>query len=127
MSKIKLEDTTHEIIFKMSEGNPGAVRVLCEILQNPQIDPDGFMGPTGVILSLDILELYGSNIWILYKDVCGESVVKFIAVTRAYQLGFATEKAIHQALNDPEILDVDSLCAQVEERLPNFNKEERKA
>ena len=121
MLKIKLSDTTKDVLVKMSEGNPGALSVLIRILNNPQIDPDSFMGPMGAILSLDTLELYGSNIWILYKDVCGESISKMLAVIRAQQLGFVSEAAIHQALGSLEILGITSLCSQVTERLPRFS------
>ena len=76
-TKLDLKDSMQEMLFKMSEGNPGALTVLLVILEKgEQIDPDGAMRGIGPILSLDSLGCYGSKIWMLYKDVCGQNLVK---------------------------------------------------
>jgi hypothetical protein len=123
MAKIKLTDNLADIFFKLSEGNPGALNVLVTIVKDEDIDPDDFLGPLGTLLSFDTHQIYGSNIWILYKDICGESIVKTVAVLRACQLGFIAEEVIHQAINIHSaigILDPDNLYQQVKKRLPRF-------
>lgn len=124
MARIGLQDNIKEILLKMSDGNLGALTVMIDIYKNPQIDPDGFMGGLGTILMFDSLGLYGPEIWMLYKDVCRESISKTISILRGWQLGFISKAAIHQSLANPSILDVDSIYSQVKKRLPKFNSQE---
>ena len=123
--RIQLDDNLFSMASKMSGGNPGAMRVIMEIIAHgSEIDPDcGALGPIAPVLDLDTLEIYEFRIWMLYKDVCGEDLRVMIAVLRAYQLGFTTERAIKSAVdNYGEGLDIPALVAQVEDRLPNFQK-----
>ena len=119
-----------DCVVAMSEGNPGAVTVLCEsIKKSPKIDPDAAF-PIMVMLSLDTLGLYGSQIWILYKDICGSSMVNLCAILRADQLGHLagiSDTIICQAVdaiecNDREHvkIDIDKVLWEVQERLPKF-------
>ena len=120
--KIKLTDSTQDILFKMSEGNPGALTVLLKMLaETKDIDPDNMLGGFGPILSLDTLNLYGSQIWMLYKDVCKESLVSTLAVLRGWQLGFTTKDQIHKAVeNYGDGINVANLHLKVVEQLPLF-------
>jgi len=58
-----------DLIFIMSEENPGALSVLYKLLENP-------MGITD-ILHLDDMNIRGSQIWVGYKDHCYEDIEKF--------------------------------------------------
>lgn len=85
---LQLEDTGLDVFMKMSEGNPGAMTVLMQIFEKTQeIDPENTLGGLGVILCLDTMGLRGSRIWMLYKDVCGESMLELQILMRANQLG----------------------------------------
>jgi hypothetical protein len=125
-SRIQLNDTEVSAIAKMSEGNPCALTVLCMIVEDgAEIDPDGFMGGFGAVLSLDTHRIYGSRIWMLYKDVCGEDLRVTLAILRAVQLGFLSEVDLRSAIEGSgmdHVLDVPALVAKVEERLPNFQR-----
>ena len=125
MSRIQLTDTVPEAITKMVDGNPGALNVLMRCLKDGgQIDPDSAMGGMGVILSLDTLGIYGSRIWMFYKDVCGEDLSTMLAMTRAHQLGLVSEVLLNRAIdNYGEGLDIRALGAAVKEYLPNFQIE----
>ena len=59
-----------EIMGALSEGNPGALRVLTELFGE---DGRGFPD----VIGCDSKRLYGSRIWVLYKDVCGEDIRRF--------------------------------------------------
>jgi hypothetical protein len=72
--KIGLRDSVMELMFKMSEGNPGAMSVLMQILQNSE--------DVLTILDLDDMNIRGSQIWVGFKDYCGEDIDKFIAAAR---------------------------------------------
>lgn len=124
--RINLEDSMQDAVIKMSEGNPGALTVLVSILSSDSIDPDNGLGGLGVILNLDSLGIYGTDIYILHNDICEGDIVKTLAVLRAVQLGFfsgdllkATSHA--QDRSGKALVPVDKLYAKVKERLPNFN------
>lgn len=74
--KISLNTSLKEAIIFMSEGNPGALRVLCELVKS---DP-----MTGMVdvLHLDDMNIRGSQIWVGYKDYCREDIEKFRVALR---------------------------------------------
>lgn len=123
-SRIQLTDTVMSMAIKMSDGNPGALTVVAQIIKSGgEIDPDGFMGGAGAVLGLDTHRIYGSRIWMLYKDVCCGDLRVTLALLRSVQLGFLSESALNHAIdNYGDGVDVPALVAQVEERLPNFQK-----
>ena len=120
--RIELNDTTMDIIQKMSEGNPGALTVVMRMIaEGAAIDPQGFMGGLGAVLSLDTHRIYGARIWMLYKDVCGEDLMKTLAVLRACQLGELTDIEMQHAIDfRGEGIAVDNLVSVVKERLEEF-------
>jgi hypothetical protein len=124
MSRIQLTDTGMSAAMKMSGGNPGALRVLVECLtSSAAIDPDSMFGGIAPIFDLDTLGIYGSRIWMLFKDVCDEDLRVMCAILRANQLGFLPEAKLNHAIdNYGEGIDVPALVAQVEKRLPAFQR-----
>lgn len=126
--RINLGDSVMDIMMKMSDGNPGAIRVLMELFNKGAIiDPDDFLGGLGAILSLDTYGIYGSNIWILYKDICDEDIVKTLATLRAAQLGFFSIPELRSACSEDSYeaktpIPVDDLLVKVKERLPKFGQ-----
>ena len=125
--RVKLGDNTFDVLHKVSEGNPGALTVCMQLMKvGEKIDPDGFMGGMGTILSLDAQAIYGSRIWMLFKDVCGEHLGKMCGMLRAVQLGFFSGELLDVMIDNPaegyeEVMN--GLIAQVQERLPAFNLE----
>jgi hypothetical protein len=124
--RIELSDTILDIVKKFSEGNPGALRVCCDILEvAPKIDPQDAFKALGTFFALDNLDIYGSKIWMLYKDVCKENYVTMLAVLRAQQLGIITQgDVIHAIGNYGEGLDIPVILQEVRSRLSEFTKEE---
>jgi len=120
--RIGLNDSIIDVVTKLSDGNPGAIHVLMQMLEKgEQIDPQSFMGGLGAVLSLDTHGIYGSRIWMLYKDVCGESIVNTLAVLRACQLGQIYEAQLNTAIdNYGQGLDIPTVLANVKEQLPDF-------
>ncbi len=68
---VNLSDSTTAVLQKMAEGNPGAITVLMALLGRD--DPAALM----TLLSLDDMNMRGSQIWVGYKDHCGEDIEKF--------------------------------------------------
>ncbi|MBE9541453.1 MAG: hypothetical protein IMF01_03970 [Proteobacteria bacterium] len=122
--RLNLRDTPFDVIQKMSGGNPDAMEVCMAIMRDgSKIDPDSALGGVGVLLSLDTNHIYKSRIWLLYKAVCGEDLIKMLAVLRACQLGFLDVDNLDHAIdNYGDGIDVNALEEQVRGRLPKFGK-----
>lgn len=73
---INLSDSTKDVVMKMAEGNPGAISVLTQLLNSD--DPAALM----LLLDLDDMNIRGSQIWVGYKDHCGEDLEKFTQAIR---------------------------------------------
>jgi hypothetical protein len=124
MERINLYDTELDIIDKLAEGNPGAMKVLLLTFKSAEtIDPDNIMGQYGPALLLDSYSIYGSDIWVLYKDVCNEDLVLFIGLLRATQLGLVSRFQFIFALEDQLPIDhPEQLLESVRKVLPDFGK-----
>lgn len=68
-----LEMNTVEMMHHMAQGNPGAIKVIAELLK--RTDDGGEMA----IIYLDELEFYGSKLWMAYKDYCKCNIDKLIS------------------------------------------------
>lgn len=124
-NRLKLTDTPLQMIVKLAEGNPGAA-VACGNMASisTDVDPQAFAGPYTPLVSLDSFEIYGPRIWMLYKDVCGESTIKSLACLRAVQLGLLLRETLDYAIdNRGQGVDRDEVLRMVQERLPLFGKE----
>lgn len=125
--KIKLEDDFETIMLKMSDGNPGAITVMMDIVdKGSSIDPEcGF--PLLHILALDGMDIRGSDIWILYKDVCHENLTLMLALLRAKQLGIVSETHVKAAIkNGGSPLDLmNDILKNVKLQLKEFDRENK--
>lgn len=75
--KINLNMAVKDILLAMGEGTPGGIRVLADILnKEPEV---GLL----YILDLDDMNIRGSQIWVGYKDHCGENLDRFIECIEA--------------------------------------------
>ncbi len=111
----------------MSNCNPGAVTAMIEMLNNSdQIDPDDAMGGMGKLLLLDTFEIYGTDIYVLYNDICDRDIAKTIAIIRSAQLGLLVPAVLRDACSRQDysgrkMIPVDELCQKIKEKLPRFN------
>ena len=126
MEKIKSTDSTMDIILKMSDGNPGALNAIMQILEPNNIDPDNSLGGFGVVLLLDTYGIYGTDIYVLYSDICGKDLAKTLAVLRACQFGLFDSRVLadachRQDYSGKELVPVEELYLKVKERLPKFD------
>lgn len=129
MSKIEITDTAQDIIVKMVSGNPGAIGCLVDIIKHSKdIDPQDVLVFIGLILMLDTLEIYGSQIYVLWSDKCGRDTRKMVMLLRSVQLGLLPSSKIKQLAEDslgkvnltPE--EFDALDSKVCERLKEFQR-----
>jgi hypothetical protein len=121
--RIEMTDTTMDAMIKMAEGNPGAITAIMKLMESAEtVDPQSALGGVGALLSLDTHGIYGSNIWILYKDVCGMDVRKVLMLLRAVQLGYLPESRLVNARKPFTAEEIADLDAKVCERLEQFQK-----
>jgi hypothetical protein len=125
MSRIEITDSVLSMAQKLSEGNPGAINVIVLLLEKGEaVDPDAALGGLMKVMMLDTYRIYGPRIWMLYKDVCGESIVNTIAVLRAVQLGLMEKSVMNHAIdNYGEGVDCAEVLAKVRKELPRFAPE----
>jgi hypothetical protein len=122
------EITVQDAMMLLADGNPGAIRAMCALAKCASTaDPGNFLGPFGPVFLLDSAGIYGSAIWILYKDVCGENAVRTLAVLRSGQLGIIPAERLTQVISahmerTAAEFDADLVWTQVCERLPAFQK-----
>ena len=122
--RIKLTDTAISSIVKLSEGVPGAAVVCTECYKRtPSIDPNLALGGLAILLDFDDLGIYGTDIWVLFKYVCGQDYVNLNALFRGRQLGFIREQAILSAIQERKPLDFPPLLAKIRKELPDFGKD----
>ena len=102
MSKLNLTDSVEKIITKMSDGNPGAMNVL---IIASQINPFGLFE---IVLPLDELELYGSDIYQLWNDCCKRDISRVKEVLKLWQEGKISKEEIHNHVKQPWGISFDS-------------------
>lgn len=88
-NRVCLEDSIMDAVVKMVEGNPGAVRVSMEIINRE--DP-GFIH----YLKLDDYGIYGCQIWMCYKDLCGSDISKLYELLKHNTLEDAIREKCQQ-------------------------------
>lgn len=121
-SRITMQMSLQDVVFEMSEGNPGAINVIMSLLTE-NVDPDNALGGLGSVLLLDTFNIYGSNIWILFKDLGRGNVARAAAIVRGCQLGIISPAELSTMLADSRSVDpskIDEVVASVRARLPNF-------
>lgn len=120
MSRLKLDMNFNDALFALSEGNPGAINVMMDAFRNADtIDPQG-MGCWGFLLNLDEYGIYGSRIWVLFKDVCGENLPLTIAMVRGVQMGVISKDDLYGMLAGEGSLNPTEVAARLKEKLPSF-------
>lgn len=62
---ISLMDNLIETSAQFSEGNPGGLRIITELMQG-ETAPNKLK----ILLELDDLNIRGAQLWVAYKDVC---------------------------------------------------------
>ena len=81
-----------EMLFTMSEGNPGALTCMMQMLQS---NPSALLD----ILYFDTMEIYGSKIYMLWNDCCNREMTKLSETIKYFKSGKISKEEIHENLN----------------------------
>ncbi len=99
LNSMEMLGNPKEALIALADGNPGAITAMIGLMEaSPKVDPQDAFGAMGPLISLDELAIYGTDVWVLFKDVCGQDTTCTLAVLRAHQLGILTSKEIKEAL-----------------------------
>ena len=125
MNRVTLDMTPIDAIMELADGNPGAITVLAQGFNTcPRIDPDSALGGFGLILWLDDNEIYSSDIWVLYKDICDQSMLNLFTVMRSVNLGLLPISEVKATMRQTyNTIDIPALLSRVQAQLPDFGKE----
>lgn len=124
--RIQLTDTTTSMAMKMCEGNPGAFTFIMAVMkEGKEIDPDNGLAELSPILNADRCGIYGTDLYVLWSDLCDRDMVLSIALLRATQLGIVSDELLADACgrqdrSGKDLIDVKDVYEQVCEQLPNF-------
>ena len=118
-----MKDSPLEAVTKMAGNNLGAAICLCQVSDiDTKVDPQSAFGAFSAIISLDEYEIYGSDIHILFSDICNSNAARLITLTRAVQLGFISREYLKQSIKDRDRkVDVVSLYRRVKGYLEEFD------
>lgn len=120
--RIDLFQAPIQSLVAMAEGNPGAMTVIGKMLKC-DIDPSHIMGPMAGIMMLDNLDIYGSDIWLLYKEACKENVERMVGLLRCCQMGIVPCMDIVGMIEDASTISIemiDDYIAELKQQLPSF-------
>ena len=96
MNRIKFTDSTMDIVVKMSDGNPGAIQTMMELITEINKDVKNF----GILLFIDgQLGLYGSQLYQLWNDCCGRDIQKVIKIVELCMSGEISAMEILEHVN----------------------------
>lgn len=121
-TRIELEDTPKSAVIKMSEGVIGAIEPLMSLFGLPPAN--GFH----CVLMLDTYGIYGSDIYVLWNDICERKIWRLSALIRGAQLGVISREELKAATVRGRVelkLDVKSIYEEVQKRLSDVPEDMR--
>ena len=111
------KDSLKDILMKMTLGNPGSVYCLMELVTRTS-DIDKSKNKFQDIRNMEYLKelvdlnIVGTDIDALYKDICGKDLPSVIAVLKAVQLGLISKEVIQDACSRRDNTGVRMLDAE---------------
>jgi len=85
MARITILDDAKSALVKICEGNPGAINACCCMIKEGAVVYPYVDGWEYIIL-LDTLEIYGSDIYVLWSDICQRDTQKMIAALKVAKI-----------------------------------------
>lgn len=116
-------------LAKMSQGNPGALTAMMDMMKYAkEVDPDSAFEEYTPILNLKSFEIFGTDIYVLWNDLCDRNSAKAITLLRAVQLGELSRTTLQIACSKQDrsgksMIDFDAIYLAVKTTLPDFDKD----
>ena len=81
MGKITMFDDSTSAVTKLCNGNPGAINACCHLIKDgAHVYP--YTDGCEYLITLDTLGIYGTDIYVLWSDICQRDLEKMIAMLR---------------------------------------------
>lgn len=125
--KIQENDDLMDAAVKLSDYNPGAADAIVHLIsRNRKIDPDNVSGSMSYLIILDSLGIYGTDIYVLYNDICMRDTSKMMAVLKATHLELFNKDTLvlacsKQDRSGKELVPVEYLYTKVKTLIPDFD------
>lgn len=111
-NRIQFGEILHGLV-SMAEGNIGAATVLKSLIKESKvIDKASVLEGLGAPMQLDMLEIYGEHIWILYKHVCKGNIYTMVTVLRANQLGHLNKSEMVKPMTKERLEELTTLVIE---------------
>ncbi len=129
MGRINIfKDNLIKCITLLSDCNPGAIRCIGELLRiTLKIKLALPFNGAFVLQLLDKNGIYGTDIYILYNDICNKDCFKVLALLSAVEIGYLdpivlADACSRQDYSGKNLIDTDQVVRAVKTALPDFNK-----
>lgn len=133
MARINIfEDDIIKCVTKLCEGNPGAASCLCRLLEITFANPIELpINGAQALLQLDKCGIYGTDIYVLWKDICECDFVKVLELLTAVYLNLLNpfilgDACSRQDRSGKNLFDVEQVVRNVKTFFPDFEKLERR-
>lgn len=101
MSHITKSDTLESAILNLADGVGAAIEILAAIVnQGPDNDLEAKAGGIGYLLLLDEIGIYGTDIYILYRDKCQSDLKRLLLLLRATRQGVYSASKLKELAGD---------------------------
>ena len=128
-SRINVEkDNALIAILKMSKGNIGAAEALIHLVspEGESIGSEALFTPWDMLLLIDKLRIFDTDLYVLYKDICEKDLASFMAVIISTQIGILEADVLKDACSRQdysgrELVDAETIYYKVKERLSFFD------
>lgn len=81
MSRITMFDDLTSAVTKLCNGNPGAINACCVLIkEGAHIYP--YTDGCEYLMTLDSIGIYGTDIYVLWSDICQRDLEKMIQMLR---------------------------------------------
>ena len=94
MGRLKIFGTIEDNFKIFSDGNPGALTALFELMKQAE-DRTGLF-----LITLDRMQLYGSHLYMLWNDCCNRDINKVIKILELYEREIITQKDIDDRIKN---------------------------
>lgn len=96
--KLTPKDTLEDCVVKLTDGNPGAMEALLRYINQYPVRFHNILMLT--MHYLDSLEIYGSDIYVLWNDKCKRDNHKFFLLLRSATLNYFPRERIKTLSKD---------------------------
>lgn len=112
MSRITLDTSFQDALAGMSDGNPGAINAMLEMstVTMKEKHPLDVFYP---LLGLDGWGIYGTDIYVLWSDICDKDSEKAVKVIKAAQQGLIDSDLLKLACSKQDYSGKDMINMEV--------------